>query len=263
MSAVRPMRGREAPEGAPGSARLMLVAARLLVALAMLVLLGGGVNWLLHRPWFDFQRIELRGDLAHVNVASVRAAIAGQIHGNFFTARLADVQRAFEGVPWVAAAAVRRVWPDRLIVTVREHRALGLWSDGRLLADDGQLFVANLAEAELYGPLVQFDGPESMAGEAVRRYYEIAARLAPLQLGVTSVEISERASWSVVTDAGQRFELGRDEPAGRLSERLVLLATAYPRVSAQLGGPPKRIDLRYPNGLAAVGTAPKAAGKKS
>lgn len=234
------------------SVRRMLLAARLLALAAALVLLGGAVNWFMHRAWFDFKRIELRGDLTHVSAASVRAAIAGHVTGNFFTVRLDDVRRAFESVPWVAAASVRRAWPDRLVVTIREHRALGLWSDGRLLSDTGRLFVANLAEAELYGPLAQFDGPESTAGEAVRRYYEIAARLAPLSLAVASVEISDRVSWAVVTESGQRFELGRDEPAGRLSERLVLLAAAYPRVSAQLGGPPKRIDLRYSNGLAAA-----------
>jgi cell division protein FtsQ len=234
------------------SVRLMVWLARFFALAALLVLVGGAASWLMHRPWFDFKRIELRGDLTHVSTASVRAAVAGRIAGNFFTVKLDDVQRAFEAVPWVAAAAVRRAWPDRLVVTLREHRALGLWSDGRLLSDSGQLFVANLAEAEIFGPLAQFDGPEAMAGEAVRRYYEIAARLAPLSLGVSRVEISDRASWAVVTDSGQRFELGRDEPAGRLSERLVLLAAAYPRVSAQLGGPPKRIDLRYPNGLAAA-----------
>lgn len=239
------------------STRLMLVAARLLAVAAALVMLGGAGNWLLHRSWFDFRRIELRGDLAHVSAASVRAAIAGKVTGNFFTVRLEDVRQAFESVPWVAAASVRRAWPDRLVVTIREHRALGLWSDGRLLSDTGRLFVANLAEAEMYGPLAQFDGPESMTGEAVRRYYEVAARLAPLSLAVARVEISDRASWAVVTGSGQRFELGRDEPPGRLSEKLVLLATAYPRISAQLGGPPKRIDLRYSNGLAA------AAGKSS
>jgi cell division protein FtsQ len=246
------------------STRLMLLAARLLAIVAALVLLAGVVNWVLHRPWFDLRRIELRGDLAHVSAASVRPAIAGRITGNFFTARLDDVRHAFESVPWVAAASVRRVWPDKLVVAIREHRALGLWSDGRLLSDTGSLFVANLAEAEIYGPLAQFDGPEAMAGEAVRRYYEIAARLAPLSLVVARVEISDRASWSVVTESGQRFELGRDEPAGRLSERLVLLATAYPRVVAQLGGPPKRIDLRYSNGLAAAaGKTPGHAPRKS
>jgi cell division protein FtsQ len=240
----------------------MNLLARLCLLGAILVLLGGAVQWVMHRSWFDLNRIELRGDLTHVSSASVRSSIAGRISGNFFTARLEDVRRAFEAVPWVAAASVRRVWPDRLVVTLREHRALGLWSDGRLLSDSGRLFVANLAEAEMYGPLAQFDGPESATVEAVRRYYELTARLAPLALTVSGIEISSRSSWAVTTDAGQRFELGRDEPEGRLSERIVLLVAAYPRVSAQLGAPPKRIDMRYQNGLAAAGgkassTAPR------
>lgn len=244
--------------------RIMNGLARLCAFGALLVLVYGAANWLMHRSWFDFKRIELRGELTHVSAPAVRAAIAGRVQGNFFSVRLDDVRRAFESVPWVAAASVRRAWPDRLVVTVREHRALGLWSDGRLLADNGRLFVANPAEAEVFGPLVQFDGPESFAGAAVQRYYELAAQLAPLALGVSGIEISERASWSLTTDAGQRFELGRDEPAGRLSERIALLVAAYPRVAAQLGQPPKRIDLRYPNGLAAApGKSSSAAARKS
>lgn len=245
------------------SARLMTWLARLCLLGALATVLGGVATWVAHRPWFDFKRIEVRGDLTHVSSAAVRASVAGRLAGNFFTVRLDDVRRAFEGVPWVAAASVRRAWPDRLVVTLREHRALGLWSDGRLLSDNGRLFVANLAEAELYGPLVQFDGPEGFAREAVRRYFEFAARLAPLSIGVSAVEISDRASWALTTDAGQRFELGRDEPRGRLSERMVLLVAAYPRVSAQLGGPPKRIDLRYQNGLAAAAGRTSSTARKS
>lgn len=245
------------------SVGIMNMLARLCLLAAVLVALGGASTWVMHRSWFDLKGIELRGDLTHVSSAAVRASIAGRISGNFFTARLEDVRRAFEAVPWVAAASVRRAWPNRLIVTLREHRALGIWSDGRLLSDTGRLFAANLAEAEMYGPLAQFDGPEAFAGEAVRRYYEFAARLAPLSLGVNGVEISERASWAVTTDAGQRFELGRDEPAGRLSERIVVLVAAYPRVSAQLGAPPVRIDMRYSNGLAAASKASSSATRKS
>ena len=245
------------------NARLMTWLTRVCVLGAVLVVLGGAANWLTQRAWFDLRHIELRGDLTHVSAAAVRASTAGRIRGNFFTVKLDEVRTAFETVPWVAAASVRRAWPDRLIVTVREHRALGLWSDGRLLSDSGRLFVANLAEAEVYGPLPQFDGPEAYAGEAVRRYYELAARLAPLSLGVSAVEISDRASWALTTDAGQHFELGRDEPPGRLSERIVLLVAAYPRVTAQLGGPPKRIDLRYQNGLAAAGGKTSGAARKS
>jgi cell division protein FtsQ len=246
------------------SVRLMNLLARLCLLATTLVVLGGMATWFINRSWFDLRRIELRGDLTHVSSATVRASIAGRIRGNFFTTRLEDVRRAFEAVPWVAAASVRRAWPNQLVVTLREHRALGIWSDGRLLSDSGRLFVANLAEAEIFGPLALFDGPESAASEAVRRYYELLARFAPLSLGVSGVEISSRESWAVTTDGGQRFELGRDEPAGRLSERIVLLVAAYPRISAQLGGPPKRIDMRYQNGLAAAaGKASSTAARKS
>lgn len=234
------------------SPRTLAWLARLCAALAALIFMLGALRWLVHRPWFDLRRVELRGDLTHVSRASVRAAIAGRLRGNFFTVPLDDVREAFESVPWVAAASVRRAWPNRLIVTLREHRALGLWSDGRLLSDSGRLFVANVAEAEIYGPLAQFDGPEAAASEAARRYYEFAARLAPLALTVSGLEISDRASWALTTGGGARFELGRDDPPGRLSERVALLAAAYPLVAERLGGPPKRIDLRYANGLAAA-----------
>ena len=107
--------------------------------------------------------IEVRGDLQHVTAASVRAAIAGRLKGNYFTMRLDDTRRLLETVPWVAQASVRRVWPDRLLITLSEHRALGAWADGRLLSDRGELFVANVAEAEVFGPLPSFDGPASEA----------------------------------------------------------------------------------------------------
>jgi cell division protein FtsQ len=238
--------------------------ARALVAAAAAIALCGLARWLAARPLFDIRRIEVRGDLTHVRSASVRAAVAGKIAGNFFTVRLDEARRAFETIPWVAAASVRRAWPDRLVVTLREHRALGLWSDGQLLSDRGRLFVANAAEAEIHGPLVQFDGPPQFAAEAARRYYEFAAALAPLALALGGIEISERGSWRAVTDTGQRFELGRDDPPGRLSAALARLVAVYPFVAAQLGGPPRRIDMRYPNGLAAApGKNANTAARKS
>ena len=39
------------------------------------------------------------------------------------------------------------------VVTLTEHRALGVWSDGRLLSDAGILFVANAAFNNLGRPL--------------------------------------------------------------------------------------------------------------
>jgi cell division protein FtsQ len=239
-------------------ARLMDLAARLLFGLTLLLLAGTAVAWIAQRPAFDFKHVEVRGsasELQHVTSGALRAAVAGKLRGGFFTMRLEDARRAFEGVPWVAGASVRRVWPDRLIVTLTEHRALGVWGDGRLLSDAGLLFIANPAEAEVDGPLPQFEGPPQFALEAARLFYALAAQLAPLSIEVDELRVSERASWAVRASQGEAkvvIELGRDEPPGALTQRMALAVNNIPVATAKFGAPPARIDMRYPNGFAAA-----------
>ena len=157
-----------APAQALALARLRR-ATRALLAGALLLGAASALLWAAQRPRFDFRRIEVVGELRHVNRSAVRAALAGRLAGNFFTMRLADSRAAFETIPWVAAASVRRVWPDRLVVRLVERRALGVWSDGRVLSDAGQLFEGNPAEAELDGEQIEFSGPAHLAAEAVEK----------------------------------------------------------------------------------------------
>jgi cell division protein FtsQ len=239
--------------------RVMNLAALACALLALVLLAAAGARWLAQRPVFDFKRIEVRGDLQHVTAASVRAALAGRLRGNYFTMRLDDTRRLLETVPWVAQASVRRIWPNRLQVTLREHRALGAWDDGRLLSDRGELFVANVAEAEVDGPLPEFSGPAAAARDVAVRFYEFAATLAPLAVGVESIDVSDRRSWSLqASGPGIRttVELGRDDPPGALQQRLADVVAAYPMMSARVGGTPARIDARYANGIAAAPPAP-------
>ena len=247
------------------SASAMNRLAALFIALALLGLGAAALSRLAQQPKFQLKRVDVRGDLRHVTAASVRTALAGRLRGNYFTLRLDDARRLFETVPWVAEASVRRVWPDRLLVTLTEHRALGVWEDGRLLSDRGELFVANPDEAEIYGQLPAFSGPFSAAKDAARRYYELSAQFAPLSLHIAAIDISDRKAWSLRLapelreDAKQsndlHVELGRDRAVLPLAERVAQVVAAYPLVVAQLGGSPARIDARYANGLAASSPA--------
>lgn len=243
------------------SASAMNRLAGIFVALAVLALVGAGLSRLMQQPTFQLKRVEVRGELRHVTASSVRTALSGRLRGNYFTMRLEDTRRLFEAVPWVAAASVRRVWPDRLVVTLTEHRALGIWEDGRVLSDRGELFVANPDEAEIDGPLPEFSGPPSAAKDAARRYYELAAQFSLLSLQIAAIDISDRKAWSLrlATAAGDdstranelRVELGRDRAELPLAQRVAQVIAAYPLVVAQMGAVPIRIDARYPNGLAA------------
>ncbi len=231
--------------------------AALLAGAVALVAIGLALK-LAQRPYFDFRRIELAGDVRHVSRAAVRAAISGRLAGNFFTMRLDTVRHAFETLPWVAEVSVRRIWPNRLRVTLTQHRALGEWSDGRLLSDAGALFAANPAEAEVDGPLVGFSGPPQYAQEAVQHFRSFSALLAPLQLRIVSLQVSDRASWSLTAAPRLQIELGRDEPPGSLDQRLAAIVNAYPVVLARLDAPVARIDARYSNGFAAARMTTKA-----
>jgi len=229
-------------------------AAASLLAASVLLLGGALALKAAQSRWFDIRRIELAGDVHHVSRAAVRAAISGRLAGNYFTIRLDQVRRAFETLPWVARVSVRRIWPNRLRVTLTEHRAVGEWSDGRLISDAGVLFVANPAEAEADGPLVGFSGPPQYASDAMRNYRQFSALLAPLQMKITALQVSDRASWSLHATPRLQLELGRDDPPGRLQQRLAAIAAAYPMVVARLDGPATRIDARYANGFAASRT---------
>ena len=243
------------------SAGTMNRLAVLCVVLALLVVAGAALPRLAQQPKFQLKRVEVLGDLRHVTAVSVRAALAGRLRGDYFTLRLEDTRRLFETVPWVAQASVRRVWPNSLLVTLTEHRALGVWEDGRLLSDRGELFVANPDEAEIYGALPEFSGPAAGAQDAARRYYELSAQFAALSLRIDAIDISERKAWSLrvssqLSDESReasvsRIELGRDSTAAPLSQRVAQVIAAYPLVVAQIGGTPARIDARYANGLAA------------
>jgi cell division protein FtsQ len=232
--------------------KAMRWATTALVAASALLLAGALAAKAARGPWFEIRRIEVVGDVRHISRAAVRAAISGRLSGNYFTIRLDQVRHAFETLPWVAQVSVRRIWPDRLRVTLTEHHALGEWSDGRLVSDKGVLFVANPAEAEADGALVSFAGPPSYAADAVDRFHRFSALLAPLKLRIAALQISDRASWSLTTAPVMQIELGRDDPVGRLDQRLAGIVAAYPVVTARLDGPATRIDARYSNGFAAA-----------
>jgi cell division protein FtsQ len=234
------------------SLALLRWATRCALAAAVVLALAAALLWAVQRPRFDFRRIEVAGDLRHVSRAAIRAAIAGRLRGNFFTLHLAEARLAFEAIPWVASASVRRVWPDRLVVTVIERRAVGIWSDGRVVSDAGQLFDVNPAEAELDGPQVEFSGPPGLASAAVDKLTALGATLRALPASIAAIDISERASWTIRTQSGQTLDLGRDDPPGSVQARLAAIVANYPLVVAQLSGPPARIDARYTNGFAAT-----------
>ena len=125
---------------------------------------------------------------------------------------LRAVRRAFESVPWVRLAVVRRVWPNRLRVQLEEHRPVAIWGSEsgaeKLVNSFGEVFEANLGDVE-DDDLPTLAGPErqlgARAGDArPRRRRARAARRARRDAGAVGPRLV-----AATLDTGAVVELGR------------------------------------------------------
>lgn len=200
------------------NARLLNLIASALYALVALMALGAGLLWLAQRPVFAITHVELTamggGPLRHVNAPSVRANALGKLSGNFFTLDLNTARQAFESVPWVRHASVRREWPNGLAVQVEEHEALGTWGNadsGRLINTYGEVFVANTAEAEEDAQLLALDGPPESEEDVVEKLETMRDWFKPLKLEPLAVALSGRYAWRAKLSNGMVVEFGREQ----------------------------------------------------
>jgi cell division protein FtsQ len=242
--------------------RTLNAAASSLFAAVMLALLASGVWWLSQRPMFTLRTVTVDSmygmELKHVNKLTLKAGVVGRIKGNFFTTNLEQVRGAFEAVPWVRRATVRREWPNQLIVEVEEHEALGTWGeDGRLLSVKGDVFTANLAEADEDHELPALEGPAGTEKEVLERFAQLRAWFAPISLTPAALNLSSRYAWTVKLSNGLQVALGREQDRNTLHNRVTRLVKIYPQLVARLPEGIETVDMRYPNGLALSSSALK------
>ena len=244
------------PPPLPGDVRLMNTVAGSVFVLTAVALLAAGVLWLMRAPAFAIRAIQLDGELARNSVPTIRANATPRLVGNFFSVDLQQAQAAFESVPWVRRAVVRRVWPDRLVVRLEEHRAAALWQGAeadagaidRLVNSFGEVFEANLGDVE-DDNLPALSGPDGSAPQMLALLRRVQPALKPLGLAVERLHLSGRGSWRLDLDSGARIELGRGS-----EDEVIARTERFARTLTQVTGlwkkPLEFADLRHADGYA-------------
>lgn len=238
----------------PLDVKLMNMTATVLF-MAALVLVGlATARWAAHLPVFDIKGILVSGDITHNNAVTLRANVASRMSGTFFSIDLPRVRSAFEAVPWVRHATVRREFPNRLQVVLQEHQAVAYWgSEGetRLINNYGEVFEANTGEID-QDTLPRLNGPQGRGADVLAMYRALAPLLANMDMPVDELELSIGGSWSMQLESGASIELGRGSVA-ELSERVHRFLATLTQVTSRYARQPSALesaDLRHENGYA-------------
>jgi cell division protein FtsQ len=216
------------------------ILALALVALPVVAVLNG---WIGANHW-PLKKLQVTGEFARVDGALLQKTLMPYAQRGFFAVDLAGAQNAVARLPWVEHAEVSKRWPDVLEVRVVEHRPFARWGADRLLSEQGKLFPAK--GIDVPKGLPQLGGPDARVPEVVSLYNESRALFTPIGLGVRTVEMDARGSWTLQLDSGAQVVVGRSEARARLGRFVRLM----PQLMSQQSQVLKRADLRYTNGFA-------------
>lgn len=231
---------------------MTVVTNTLVMVFAVLCLVALG-NWVLRHPFWTVRSITVQGEVDHQNAVGLRAQLASSLKtrlaGGLLALDLQPVRELFEAVPWVREARVQREFPNRLRVTLEEHKAVAWWGQagsGYLVSRLGEVFEASPDEGT---GLPELAGPPEQSARVWSLFETLSVEFKRLELALVRLELTDRGSWRATLDSGAAIELGRGEPA-ELLERVNRFTATLSQLTQRYPGAVQSVDLRYPNGYA-------------
>ena len=211
-----------------------------------LLLLAGGI-WGLHllrRPGtLPITSVKVYSDYQHIDPALLQQGILPFVNRGFFNVNVDRLKDGLQQLPWVYQVAVKRIWPDQVIIKIIPKEAVARWGQNTLLSAQGVVF--NPDPKTFPNNLVQLNGPSDQVQLVWQEYLQMGAMLKPLGLTITELDLSQRHAWRLVLNNGMKILLGHEDVINRFQRFIAV----YPQIINNRE-PITVVDLRYPNGLA-------------
>lgn len=212
-----------------------------LAATALAVGFGGNSVY----RWLDkpIQEVVLVGD--YVNFSRDQAVQIAQpyLYVGVLSVDMPGLVSQLEQQPWVESASVARIWPNRLQLTIAEHRPVMRWSELGLLSESGRVIraPANIDYTEL--PLVY--SAQSSPVQLMNQFQILATALDQVNLTIGELRQKPSGDWFARLENGVPMELGSSDLRGKIQRIIRLWQGELADVRSEVAG----IDARYTNGL--------------
>jgi cell division protein FtsQ len=190
----------------------------------------------------DIDRVEITGQSETSEVQVLDQLALGDFP-SIVTLDVTAARARIESLPWVKEATLRKVYPDKLLIEIKERRPFAVWQreGGFVLIEEGGRIISDRVEARHAGlPLVVGDGAPARAAEFVELLVEFPSLRSQVKAGVL---VSGRR-WNVVLNNGVELMLPEEDPAGALIQA-VALDDGHGVFSREIAA----IDMRLPSRL--------------
>jgi len=197
--------------------------------------------------------IEIQGQLKQVTKNEILVVLKKQAHKSddidesvdFLTTDLNVLEQQIEAIAWVYRAQVRRIWPDKLVIQLKEQQAVAVWNGSNLVNQFGSLFKP---EVIVENGLPIINGPEGQLGQMLETFRALQLKFESADLQLAKLHLSQRLSWRLQLTNGIDLQVGRKDLQTRV-ERFIGL---YPLLKSESSSAIEKVDLRYDTGLAVL-----------
>jgi len=191
---------------------------------------------------WEIENINIRAEFKRVNSEQIRIVVASQTERSFFKVNPDDIRDELSKIPWVQKVSVNKKWPNSLIVTLIEHKAVATWNGNKLLNEFGEIFeVDRFDDLSAIPKIHGNDNDSQQIWDKYVRFNEIVKKTG---LDITSSSISNRGGWQLELSNGIDINLGSQQ----MDAKLVRLTDTWAKLLNLKEQLPIYIDLRYTNG---------------
>lgn len=241
--------------------RVVVPASVALVAALVIGVVVAAMHWAAQATRIEVVRVE--GSFGSRTQGEIEQSLATLVAGHsLLDVPMADIAKELDGLSWVSAVDIYRVWPHGLIVRVNEKVPVAHWNGDGFISHAGEVFQPENIGA--VGELPQLAGPEDKAVQVMAFYSAVNSMLMPLGMSVRKLELNDQLSWEIITGNGMRLRVDQEDGLSRVRRFLRVYEKRLYEVADRIDS----VDLRYIGGFAVhwapqVSAAPAAAELKT
>jgi len=212
-------------------------------------LIAGVSLWLFgskyEKAHFPIRHVIVKGEYWRVSQPELQAIIAPYTKSGYFLVNLFSLRhQLLEKEPWIQAASISRLWPDGIVIDLKQKTAVAILNNNALVTQAGVVFSPPLNSFPPELPI--FIGPKEKSVELLKNYQLFTSIADSVNLSVIELDLSPEGNWTVKLNNKIVVMLGDDDILAKFKRFIKV----YEQVFVPQHREPSYVDMRYSHGMA-------------